>query len=121
MQHNICSIIHVSFLGEFQFTKGKFIALGPKTYHSINLETDEVKMGSKGIPHTEKLKSEEYSKALFTNNSHFVTLRSLRLNKNREMTRITQQKKGLSDIFFKFRLENDGITCKPLTLNGKYL
>ena len=78
-------------------------------------------MGSKGIPHNEKLKSEAYAEALFTNNSHFVTLRSLRLNKNREMARITQIKKGLSDIFFKFRLENDAITCKPLTLNGKYL
>ena len=95
--------------------------MGPKTYHSINLETDEVKMGSKGIPHNEKLKSEQYLEVLFSNNSHFVTLRSLRLNKNREMARITQIKKGLSDIFFKFRLENDAITCKPLTLNDQYL
>ena len=107
--------------GEFQFTKGRFIALGPKTYHSINLETDEVKMGSKGIPHDEKLRSEQFLDALFSHNSHYVTMRSLRLNKNREMTRITQCKKGLSDIFFKFPLDDDGITCRPLKLNGEYL
>ena len=117
MQHHTRDI----YLGEFQFTKGMFVALGPKTYHSINWETDEVKMGSKGIPHNEKLRSEQFLEVLFSNNSHFVTLRSLRLNKNREMSRITQIKKGLSDIFFKFPLENDAITCKPLTLNGKYL
>ena len=117
--HFICELI--VFLGEFQFTKGRFVALGPKTYHSINLETDEVKMGSKGIPHNENLKSEAFINALFTNNSHYVTMRSLRLNKNREMSRITVQKKGLSDIFFKFPLDDDGITCRPLKLNNEYL
>ena len=113
-------IIYI-FLGEFQFTKGRFIALGPKTYHSINLETDEVKMGSKGIPHGEKLRSEMFLNSLFSNNSHFVTLRSLRLTNNREMARMTTVKKGLSDIFFKFRLDDDGITCRPLTINNEYL
>ena len=85
------------------------------------METEEVKMGSKGIPHNEKLKSEAFLETLLTNNSHFVTLRSLRLNKNREMSRITQRKKGLSDIFFKFPLDDDGITCRPLKLNDEYL
>ena len=117
--HFICELI--VFLGEFQFTKGRFVALGPKTYHSINLETDEVKMGSKGIPHNENLRSEAFINVLFTNNSHYVTLRSLRLNKNREMSRITQRKKGLSDIFFKFPLDDDGITCRPLKLNEEFL
>ena len=85
------------------------------------METNEVKMGSKGIPHNEKLRSEAFLDTLFSNNSHFVTIRSLRLNKNREMTRITQMKKGLSDIFLKFPLDDDGITCKPLTVNNEYL
>ena len=114
-------VILTIILGEFQFTKGRFIALGPKTYHSINLETDEVKMGSKGIPHNQKLQSEAFLETLFCNNSHYVTIRSLRLNNRREMARITQLKKGLSDIFVKFRLDDDAITCKPLTLNGQYL
>ena len=78
-------------------------------------------MGSKGIPHNENLESEAFVNALFTNNSHYVTLRSLRLNKNREMSRITQRKKGLSDIFFKFPLDDDGITCRPLKLNEEFL
>ena len=114
-------IILIVFLGEFQFTKGRFVALGPKTYHSINLDNDEVKMGSKGIPHNQQLQSEAFLEALFSNNSHYVTLRSLRLNQNREMSRITQIKRGLSDIFLKFPLDDDGITCRPLKVNGKYL
>ena len=107
--------------GEFQFLKGRFVALGPKTYFSINLETRDVKMGSKGIPHTEALLLEDYLKMLYTNDSHYVTLRSLRLNRNREMARTTLQKRGLSNIFFKFPLENDSITCTPLTRNNEYL
>ena len=107
--------------GEFQFLKGRFVALGPKTYFSINLETRDVKMGSKGIPHTEALLLEDYLKMLYTNDSHYVTLRSLRLNRNREMARTTLQKRGLSNIFFKFPLGDDGITCTPLTRNNEYL
>ena len=107
--------------GEFQFLKGRFIALGPKTYYSINLESMDVKMGSKGIPHNENLLLEDFLKMLYSNDSHFVTLRSLRLNRNREMARTTLEKRGLSNIFFKFRLEDDGITCTPLTRNNEYL
>ena len=78
-------------------------------------------MGSKGIPHDEKLKSEAFLETLFSNNSHYVTIRSLHLNKNREMSRITQTKQGLSDIFLKFPLDDDGITCRPLKVNNEYL
>ena len=58
---------------------------------------------------------------LYGNNSHHVTLRTLRLNRNLEMARITQIKSGLSDIFVKFHLEDDGITCRPIKINGQYL
>ena len=100
---------------------GRFIALGPKTYHSINLETNEVKMGSKGIPHRENLRSEAFLETLYGKGSHYVTMRSLKLNKKREMTRVTMEKRGLSDTYVKFRVANDGVTCLPLMKNNEYL
>ena len=78
-------------------------------------------MGSKGIPHTEDLRTEAYLQTLYSKGSHYVTLRSLRLNKNREMSRVTTVKRGLSDIFVKFRVADDGITCLPLMKNNEYL
>ena len=85
------------------------------------MDDDEVKMGSKGIPHTQNLRSDTYLEALYGKGSHYVTLRSLKLNKHREMTRITMEKRGLSDIFVKFRLADDGVTCLPLMKNNEYL
>ena len=111
----------ISNSGEFQFIRGRFIALGPKTYHSIDLDSGEVKMGSKGIPHTQNLRSDSFQEALYGKGSHYVTMRSLKLNKKREMTRITMQKRGLSDIFVKFQLADDGVTCSPLMKNNEYL
>ena len=64
---------------------------------------------------------EAYLEKLYANGSHHVTLRTLRLNRKQEMTRITQIKSGLSDIFVKFHLEDDGITCRPIKINGEYL
>ena len=77
-------------------------------------------MGSKGIPKTEKLILDDYRNALFTSNSHYINLRSLRV-KDGLMRRTKTNKKGLSDIFVKYRVEEDGITCSPLSLNGKIL
>ena len=78
-------------------------------------------MGSKGIPNSAELDLEGYLQTLYAKGSHHVTMRSLRLNSKREMARITFMKRGLSDIFLKFRLADDGITCLPLTLNNEYL
>ena len=85
------------------------------------MDTEEVKMGSKGIPHTEDLRTEAFLQTLYSKGSHYVTLRSLRLNKNKLMTRVTTEKRGLSDIFLKFRVADDGITCLPLMKNNEYL
>ena len=73
------------------------------------------------ITFSERLELEAYLQKLYGSTSHYVTLRALRLNRNQEMTRITQIKSGLSDIFVKFHLDDDGITCRPLKINGQYL
>ena len=106
---------------EFEFRRGKFIALSPKTYYSISDDGD-VKMGSKGIPHKLKLRMDQYEQALDTkkDNRHHVTINSLRVV-NGKMARTSQKKLGLSDIFVKYRVEDDRITCKPLSINGEIL
>ena len=109
------------FLGEFQFTNGTFVALGPKSYFSLDEDSQDVKMGSKGIPHSARLTMNMYLETLYGKGSHYVEMRSLRLNRKRQMTRITGTKRGLSDIFLKYRIADDGITCSPLMKNNEYL
>ena len=108
-------------LGEFQFTNGNFVALGPKSYFSLDEDSQDVKMGSKGIPHSARLTMNMYLETLYGKGSHYVEMRSLRLNRKRQMTRITGTKRGLSDIFLKYRITDDGITCSPLMKNNEYL
>ena len=52
---------------------------------------------------------------------HYVTVRSLRLNKEKLMSRYTVRKRGLNDIFLKFHVDDDAITCTPLTKKRKVL
>ena len=97
------------------------MALGPKSYFSLDEDSQEVKMGSKGIPHSAKLTLNEYLDSLYGKGSHYVEMRSLRLNRKRQMTRTTVTKRGLSDIFLKFRVADDAITCSPLMKDNEYL
>ena len=47
--------------------------------------------------------------------------RGFRLNKQKQMTYYQQHKKGLNNIFCKFHVQDDRITCKPLCKNNKLL
>ena len=105
---------------EFGFENGEFVALAPKSYFSIDYDDTKVKKGSKGIPKDTKLDMESYLQVLFANNSHYVDMRTLQL-KNGEMSRIYIRKKGLSDIFYKYQVSEDKISCTPLRLDNHYL
>ena len=94
--------------------------MAPKTYFSHDNDSTERKQGAKGIPKYEELFIEDYKNALFTHNSHHIKLRSLRM-KNGKMCRTEITKRGLSDIFVKYRVQDDQITCLPLTKNGEIL
>ena len=63
----------------------------------------------------------EFVTQLYGLEPHYVTVRSLRLNKERLMSRCTTHKRGLNDIFVKFHVEDDVITCTPLTKKRKVL
>ena len=124
---------------EFEFSNGRFIGLCPKTYLGklqshlkyswhINLGInyddpgrDGRKTGTKGLPHHLKLEMDEFKTALYGSESHYVTLHGLRLNPDGQMCKTKLTKRGLTGLFKKFRIENDGITCSPLMKNGKIL
>ena len=50
-----------------------------------------------------------------------VEINSLRLNKNKEMSRTRSLKNSLSDVFLKMRVNSDAISCEPLIKDGKIL
>ena len=78
-------------------------------------------MGSKGVPHSANLELDMYLRRLYMGESFYVELESLRLNKHKEMARIVTSKNCLSDLFVKFHVAHDKVTCSPLKLNGEYL
>ena len=84
-------------------------------------EKHKYKRGSKGIPHSLELEIGQYATQLYGHESHFVTLRSLRLNKEKNMSRFTTKKRGLNDIFLKFDVADDAITCAPLKKKSRIL
>ena len=85
------------------------------------MDDGSVKMGSKGVPHSANLKLDMFLRRLYTGESFYVELESLRLNKQKEMARIQTTKSCLSDLFVKFHVSHDQVTCFPLKLNGEYL
>jgi len=62
-----------------------------------------------------------YLRSLYGNEEFKVTNRGFRLNKQKQMTYYQQHKKGLNNIFCKFHVQDDRITCKPLCKNNKIL
>ena len=110
------------FQGEFSFQHGEYVALGCKSYYSVNLDTEDTKRSSKGIPHSINLTMNQYRDKLFNpSKPHDIEMQSLRLNKDKKMARFRILKKGLGDLFYKLAVQSDKITCTPLTVNNSYL
>ena len=117
-------LVKLFFSEEFAFEKGVFCALAPKTYMAFNSDPnakEKTKCGTKGIPHSENICLQAFLDKLYNHGSHSVTLRSLRLNNDKVMSRITMIKSGLSDLVVKFPVDDDMITCSPLVKDGQYL
>ena len=108
---------------EFCFRRGRFCALSPKTYYAYDLDAKDKKTGYKGICHAEasKLDLNCYLEVLYGSGSKEVENRGFKLNKNKQLVYYQLVKRGLNNIFCKFRVQNDRITCEPLSKNGKIL
>ena len=65
---------------------------------------------------------DEFKEVLYgENNKHKVTVKSLRLDREKRMTRTTLKKSGLTDIHVKMGVEWDRVTCEPLKLNNQFI
>ena len=96
------------------------VCLSPKCYLAYDAENDAIKCGTKGVPGSAKLCLQDFKKMLYDTEVPNVEVRSLRCI-NGQMARVTQTKRGLSDLFSKFRIDSDKITCRPLIENNEYL
>ena len=111
---------------EFLFRFGRFIALSPKSYYAFNADEyakENVKSGYKGICHAEghNLTLDTYINSLYGDENKMVTNRGFKLNPDKRMVYYEQEKRGLNNIFCKYRVDYDRITCHPLSLNGQLL
>ena len=98
------------------------MALAPKTYFVEDDDSENIKRSSKGIPKKVKLSSQRYCDVLFHGAEDIVQYESLRLDHSKTQMRHTSlTKTGLSNVCLKVRVEDDGITCKPLTKEEKYI
>ena len=108
---------------EFFTRNGEMFALAPKSYYAYCRDKDTKKEGKKGIPKWFDLKKQDFEDTLYEEKSieHSVEVRSLRLNKQKQMTRTTTVKTGLSGIHVKLSVLPDKISCQPLQVNGEFV
>jgi hypothetical protein len=86
-------------------------------------DKDEVKKSTKGVPHSNKFAMDMFKDVLLDQSTPIqkVNINSLRLNKLKQISRISTMKTSLSDIFVKMRVADDKITCSPLMKDGQIL
>ena len=111
---------------EFLFRTGRFAAPSCKCYYAFNSDKnakDKVKSGFKGVCQVEarKLSLESYLISLYGFENYKAVNRGFTLNQEKQMTYYEQEKDGLNNIFCKFQVQSDGITCKPLRRNNEIL
>jgi len=108
---------------EFSTRNGEMIALAPKSYFSYCRDTENTKDGRKGIPKWFQLGINNFYDILYNDEAkkNIAEVRSLRLDKDKRMTRTTTRKSGLTSIHVKLGVQSDRVTCVPLKLDGKYL
>ena len=104
---------------EFNFEKGCFAALSPKCYIAYDAVNKTKKIGTKGVPHDANLELKNFLNKLYHNESVQVPVRGFRMRQ--ELCRVTQYKAGLNDLYCKFRIADDKISCSSLTFNNEYL
>ena len=81
------------------------------------------KKSTKGIPHINKFEIDTWLSVLLDESfpHQKIEINSLRLNRNKEMSRMKCQRSALSDVFLKMQVQSDKISCKPLMKNKEYL
>ena len=97
------------------------MAVGCKAYTAYNAITGEEKKGTKGIPHSVPVDVRQFLKCLYHGDKHRIRLQTLQKDSSHQMTRMSREKVGLTDIYIKHFVADDQITCTPLRVNGRLL
>lgn len=74
-----------------------------------------------GIPRAIQLNEAAFRSTLFDGTPFDVPVNSFFVNANREMTRISMYKRGLSDSCTKVTVHADKVTCTPLMRDGRFI
>ena len=108
---------------EFLTHNGQMISLAPKSYYAVCADSNKIKDGRKGIPKWFDLELNDFFDVLYNDNAakNVTEVRSLRLNMEKQMTRTTTRKSGLTGIHVKLAVQKDRVTCQPLKVNGIYV
>ena len=120
MSHLTVKSILYEYLAEFGISKGHFIALSSKCYFTHDMETGDRKLGAKGCSNHGDLDFQIYLEKLYNHTSHKFKMRQLRMVDG-TMSRTECEKSSISDLFAKFRVSDDMITCRPLLEDGEIL
>ena len=92
-------------------------------YQGFDQTSNSTKKSTKGIPHVNSYEIETWLSVLLDSEfpKQSVTINSLRLNRNKEMSSMKYQRSSLGDIFLKMQVQSDKVTCTPLMKNKKFL
>lgn len=74
-----------------------------------------------GVPKSVKLTENAFRQCLFDHQPLNISVGSLMLNSDKQMSRVEILKRGLSDACTKVVVLDDKVTCKPLQKNGKLI
>ena len=77
-------------------------------------------MGTKGLPHNIDVVMDNFKACLEDGTRFDVTIQSLTRKRN-VMSRVATTKRGLNRVFCKFRVQADGVSCRPLEIDGVVL
>ena len=108
-------------LAEFEFSCGRFIALGCKSYTGYNAVTGESKRGTKGVPHKIPLELKQFRDCLYQKKKHRIRIQTLQKDVNHQMSRFSREKIGLTDFYVKHFVAADKISCSPIRINNKLI
>ena len=110
---------------EWSSTNGQMISLAPKSYFALcrtKRGKAATKDGRKGIPKYVKLVLDDFYETLYGDSKQKrVEVHSLRLNQDKEMTRTTTRRVGLTAVHVKLGVGPDKVSCSPLLLNDQYI
>ena len=92
-------------------------------YRGFDATSGGIKKSTKGVPHSNQFEMSTWLSVLFDESfpQQNVTINSLRVNRNKEMSRMTMNRAAMSDVFLKMQVQADKVTCTPLMQNNVYL